>query len=398
MNRCNIRAGWRSGALLACAAAVAASASGQTPDRSGFTGDGSCLACHRTQSTTYIHTAHHLTSQLPAKSSILGSFEPGKNELVIVPEQNAAGLPGLRFKMERRGEAFTETAVAGDGADAVTQTETIGIVTGSGTRGQTYLYWRGDALFELPVSEWTDGRRWINSPGYQNGTADFSRPVTGGCMECHATYLQPASGEVGGNRFHKETLEPGISCERCHGPGAAHVARYRTGGPPQADRIVNPARLPRDRQLDLCAYCHSGIQREALEPAFSYVAGQPLATYFRPLDGAVAEHPDVHGNQVGLLERSRCFRESETMTCSTCHDTHAPEQAAVSYSAKCLSCHAWQACKVAKSIGVRAKADCIDCHMPVEKTNVIVSQTAGEELHASMRNHWIKIYPEARLP
>jgi hypothetical protein len=288
--------------------------------------------------------------------------------------------------------------VSGDGADAVMQTETIGVVTGSGTRGQTYLYWRGDGLFELPVSYWTNGKRWINSPGYQNGTADFSRPVTAGCMECHATYLQAISGAVGGNRFRRETMQLGISCERCHGAGAAHVERYQRGGSTDADGMVNPAKLSRERQLDLCAYCHSGIQRVALAPAFSYVAGEPLANYFKPIEGAVAEHPDVHGNQVGLLERSRCFRESAGMTCSTCHDTHAPEKAAASYSVKCLSCHAWQVCKVARRIGSRAKANCIDCHMAVEKTNVIVSQTAGEELHAAMRSHWIKVYPEARLP
>jgi hypothetical protein len=329
---------------------------------------------------------------------VLGSFEPGQNQLVIVPEGNPAGLPALRFLMERKGDRFTETVVSGDGTDAVTQTETIGVVTGSGTRGQTYLYWRGDSLFELPVSYWTDGKRWINSPGYQNATADFSRPVSAGCMECHSTYLQALSGDAGGNRFRKETLEVGISCERCHGAGAAHVARYRSGGPAAADKIVNPAKFSRERQLELCAYCHSGIQREAVAPAFSYVAGQPLANYFKPIGGAVAEHPDVHGNQVGLLERSRCFRGSATMTCSTCHDAHAPEEAAKSYSAKCLGCHAWQACKAAKSIGLRAKGNCIDCHMPVEKTNVIVTQTAGEELHAAMRNHWIKVYPEARLP
>jgi hypothetical protein len=331
-------------------------------------------------------------------STVLGNFEPGKNDLVIVPEGNAAGLPGLQFRMERKGGLFAETAASGDGDDAVTQTETIGVVTGSGKRGQTFLYWRGDGLFELPVSYWTDGKRWINSPGYQNGTADFSRPVTAACMECHSTYLQTVSGNADGNRFRKETLEVGISCERCHGAAAAHVARYRSGGPAEADRIVNPAKLSRQRQVELCAYCHSGIQREALAPAFSYVAGQPLANYFKPIDGAVAEHPDVHGNQVGLLERSRCFRESAGMTCSTCHDTHAVEKATASYSLKCLTCHAWQACKVARSTGVRAKANCIDCHMPVEKTNVIVTQTAGEELHASMRNHWIKVYPEARLP
>ncbi len=373
-------------------------AAGQVAEREGLIGDATCADCHRAQCASYVHTAHHLTSQLPAKGSVLGSFVTGSNELVIVPEGNAAGLPGLRFHMERKGDALTETATSGDGADAVTQTEVIGVVTGSGTRGQTYLYWHGDALFELPVSYWTDGKRWINSPGYQNGTADFSRPVTAACMECHSTYLQTVSGNADGNRFRKETLEVGISCERCHGAAAAHVARYRSGGPAEADRIVNPARLSRDRQVELCAYCHSGIQREAVAPAFSYEAGQPLANYFKPIEGSSAEHPDVHGNQVGLLERSRCFRESAGMTCSTCHDTHAPEKAAASYSIECMSCHAWQACKVAKAIGVRAKANCIDCHMPVEKTNVIVSRTEGEELHASMRNHWIRVYPEARLP
>jgi len=34
--------------------------------------------------------------------------------------------------------------------------------------------------------------------------------------------------------------------------------------------------------------------------------------------------------------------------------------------------------------------------MPVEQTNVIVSQTANNVVHARMRNHWIKIYPEAQ--
>jgi hypothetical protein len=30
--------------------------------------------------------------------------------------------------------------------------------------------------------------------------------------------------------------------------------------------------------------------------------------------------------------------------------------------------------------------------MPIEQTNVIVSQTAGQVVHAKMRNHWIKVY------
>jgi len=86
------------------------------------------------------------------------------------------------------------------------------------------------------------------------------------------------------------------------------------------------------------------------------------------------------------------------MTCSTCHNTHSPEQPAASYSARCLTCHQWQGCPVSQKLGSAIQSNCIDCHMPVEPTTVIVSETAGKEVHATMRNHWIKVYPEAHLP
>jgi hypothetical protein len=40
--------------------------------------------------------------------------------------------------------------------------------------------------------------------------------------------------------------------------------------------------------------------------------------------------------------------------------------------------------------------NCIDCHMPVEATNVIVSETGDKEVRAKMRNHWIKVYSDAK--
>lgn len=40
-----------------------------------------------------------------------------------------------------------------------------------------------------------------------------------------------------------------------------------------------------------------------------------------------------HGNQVGLLERSRCYIASPNMSCSTCHDVHTPEKPVALYSA-----------------------------------------------------------------
>jgi hypothetical protein len=36
--------------------------------------------------------------------------------------------------------------------------------------------------------------------------------------------------------------------------------------------------------------------------------------------------------------------------------------------------------------------------MPVQATNVIVSETAGKVTRATMRNHWIKVYPYPASP
>lgn len=391
------------GVLISSAQTGASFAPNPTPPlRPGFAGDASCLSCHRSEATSYLHTAHHLTSQLPSTQSIHGSFQANTNTLVIVDPANNSGEPGLMFKMESRDNRFSETALTGFPPAFQRRTENIDIVTGSGKRGQTFLYWQGDRLFELPVSFWSDGNRWINSPGYPNGTADFARPINPACMECHATYLQPLSDDPLTNRFKRDSFVPGISCETCHGSGAAHIARH-AGKPATAskspdDTILNPARFSRDRQVELCALCHNGIQRESLAAAFSYVPGHSLSEFFKPIPAPAVAHPDVHGNQVGLLQRSRCFLSSPTMTCSTCHKTHSPEQPAASYSARCLTCHQWRSCPVSKKLGSQIKSNCIDCHMPVEPTTAIVSETAGKEVHATMRNHWIKVYPDAHLP
>ena len=370
-----------------------------TEPRAKYVGDAACLSCHKEQGLSYLHTSHHLTSQLANQHSVLGSFREGSNVLTIVDPPGTGTEPALSFKMEARSGGFYETAVTGWGSHLQSRSERIDVVTGSGVRGVTYLYWDGDQLYELPVSYWTDGHQWINSPGYDNGTARFSRPIHPGCLECHATFIKPLAADPLTNRYEKESLITGISCETCHGPGADHIARQKAGaGGSAGETILNPAKFSRDRQVDLCALCHNGIQREAIAPAFSYMPGEPLTNYFKPLPVDMLEHPDVHGNQVGLLERSRCYRSAPNMTCSTCHDVHAPERPAAEYSEKCLTCHRWESCGVAKTIGHKIASNCIDCHMPVEPTNVIVSETAGKVVRAKMRNHWIKVYPDARMP
>ncbi|MBT9329896.1 multiheme c-type cytochrome [Paracidobacterium acidisoli] len=373
---------------------------GLRPDlRPGYAGDAACASCHRDQSLSYLHTAHHLTSQLPNAESLPGSFTPGSNVLTIVDAASSANHEGLYFTMEKKDDGYYETATGIFTSGTKTRSEKIGIVTGSGVRGQTYLYWRGDELFELPISYWTNGHQWINSPGYRDGSADYSRPILQGCLECHASYIRALTPSLWTNRFDPASFEPGISCESCHGPGVEHIRREVAGSARrEGPAILNPAKFSRDRQVDLCSLCHSGLARNELAPAFSYVPGQPLDRYFQQLAAPAAEHPDVHGNQAGLLKRSKCYLSSPGMTCSTCHDEHAPERAAASYSSRCLTCHQWKSCRMSTKLGHKITDNCIDCHMPLEPTAAIASETAGRVVRGIMRNHWIRVYSGTEHP
>src|SRR5579864_1754741 len=122
--------------------------------RQNYAGDEACRACHAEKAAGYKTTAHHFTSQPPTKESILGSFAEAKNIL-------KTSDPNLYFQMDSKPDGFYQTSVLASSPSASSHTERIDVVIGSGRRGQTYLYWKGDQLFQLPVSYWTDLSTWI---------------------------------------------------------------------------------------------------------------------------------------------------------------------------------------------------------------------------------------------
>ena len=242
-------------------------------------GTAPCGPCHPDVAQSYQQTAHFLTSGSANSATIRGSFAEGRNVLQTV-------VPEVHFRMEQKGDSFYQTAFD----HGRTHSERFDLVLGSGRRGQSYLYWKGGLLYQLPVSYLALTGGWMNSPGYPDGEVHFERVIPPQCLDCHAT----AGARAG--RF-----AAGITCQKCHGAAAQHPA------------VRNPASLARDGQVALCAACHSGLG-----------------------DGAEA---DVHGNQVGLLRQSKCFRNSPEMSCSTCHNIHRVEQDLVAMSTRCTTCH-----------------------------------------------------------
>jgi hypothetical protein len=348
--------------------------------RDNYAGDSACASCHRERVDSFHQTAHYLTSRLPDRNSILGSFMPGANAFTT-------SNPDLSFRMDAKGSEFFQTAVQGIAPYTTERTERFGFVVGSGGKGQTYLFWKGDQLFQLPVSYWTE-LGWINSPGYRDGVANFDRPIVPRCLECHATYFEATPPPF--NRYYRDGFVVGLTCEKCHGPGREHVKIEGSKSGASGSGILNPAKYSRDRRMEVCAWCHAGAGAE-IAPAFSYLPGEALSKYLALPPPDPNSPIDVHGSQVELLEKSRCFQSSE-MTCSTCHDVHTRQNDPVTFSRRCLSCHKPGTAMFPK-LNHKIDADCIDCHMPKQETNLIVFDWKGRKLRPQVRAHWIKAYP-----
>jgi len=339
----------------------------------------SCRACHQPIFETYIQTAHFKTSSPATEESIKGDFSAGRNVF------------GARFKMEKRADGFYQTAY--ESSAARSRTERFDIVIGSGRKGQSYLYWKDGLLFQLPVSYLAGAGGWANSPGFVDGEAHFDRLIPPRCLECHSASFKPA-GAPSAPRYSSD-YELGISCQNCHGDGSNHAA-YHISHPAEKTgrQILNPARFSRDRKLDNCALCHSGAAREMKRPPFSYQPGDKLEAYLLPESDRDHPVPDVHGNQVALLRRSKCYRASETMSCSTCHNVHQLERDLTWMARKCLQCHQTNNCKMAGRVGARLMSACIDCHMPNQSSRLIVIDTSAGKLPIDYRNHTIDVYPK----
>lgn len=355
-----------------------------------FIGSASCQGCHKDIYDEHLRTAHFLTSQPGSEEFIKGHFENGKNtyafnkSVVVAMEQRADGFYQVEYL---RGEEK--------------KAKKMDIVVGSGTMGQSSLYWQDHYLFQLPITYFTAADQWSNSPGFPDRVV-FNRVITSRCLECHSTYVKTIPGEEKKpEQFDKNKIIYGVDCEKCHGPAAEHV-KFQSANPQDtvARHIINPAIFTRKQKLDLCAMCHGG-RLEKTQPSFTYTAGKPLEDFFK-IDTSMPDpdNIDVHGNQYGLMRASKCFKGSEVMTCNSCHNVHENEKGKTAlFSQRCMSCHTEshvKFCPVQKKMGNKINENCVDCHMPLKPSRAIAVFLPGAQrpLAANIRSHYIAVYEE----
>ena len=200
---------------------------------------------------------------------------------------------------ERDGKLFQRRHQIGFGGQETNALELeADYVIGSGNHARTFLHRNADGrLVQMPVSWYAEREGyWAMSPGYDRPAhLDFRRVVDAGCMSCHNGYPRaPVENDLEGPKF-PEPLPEGIDCQRCHGPGQAHVDAVKAGDVEAGLRaIVNPAKLDRERQLESCMQCHLESTSTPLpfqipryeHPPFSYTPGKPLSDYFIHFDHA----------------------------------------------------------------------------------------------------------------
>jgi hypothetical protein len=341
-------------------------------------------------------TAHYNTTRTSSDKNVSGNFNPGQNTYVyddstkIVMEHRDSGL-------------FQVLYVKGQAREAHRFDITFGM-----RHAQTFLYWEGNKTFELPVSWYASVNAWASSPGFSSKEANFKRFIGKNCFECHSSFIDSKLSEVSmriEETVDKNSLVAGIDCERCHGPAINHV-NYHISSPEikEAKYIVSPRSLTRQQQLDVCAVCHSGNDKEKEISTFKFRMGDTLAHFFLPWGSRHKNNSDfdVHGNQSQLLAESKCFLVSETLNCVTCHDPHSNVSHDLEeYSKKCLSCHEHvdhPSLKMNEMMANTIKSNCIGCHMPEQPSRAITFQLAGSNLKSVylLRTHKIAIYPAVK--
>ncbi len=363
---CVLVLGWAA-AIQAGAAAVSPAAVKAAPE--GFAGSRSCRECHEKFYELWSTSFHGLAMQ-PYTAEL------AKSKLTEQKEEIAAGKH--RFRADLKKGVVIERGPAGEQSFPMVQT----------MGGKNVFYFltpleRG-MLQVLPVAYDVRRREWLDTTasairhfGDRRDEALYwkERPLTfnTACFSCHVSQLSK-NYDLVSDSYHTTWAEPGINCETCHGPSAAHVELFQglpTNQPAPADvKLVVTSKLTTEQRNDTCAPCHAKMSPLTISFA-------PGDRYFDHFDLVTLEHPDFYPDGRDLGENytftswrlSPCVKSGK-LDCIHCHTSSGRYRFADPAKANdaCLPCHA---ARVANAPAhTHHKSDvagnhCISCHMPM---------------------------------
>ncbi len=354
--------------------------------RTDWADESACVDCHE-QATHFWETGHARTltratdDELLRKLLTLNTSQYKDDGVTVESTQN-----GLFISKTDPGKITTAS---------------VDWCFGSGMHANTWVTLLSDSLgsvdiLELRWTHFTGAGEFGLTPGHPDTsgmTASarlgllFDGPRARRCFSCHASM---PDDNLDLSDF--DAIHPGVTCQRCHGSRAEHVA---------SEGMLNNASvgtMHRDASFTMCAECHRRAEDQ-------------LAEAVRP------DNVDIVRFQPVGLSKSKCFVGTE-MSCVSCHDPHRPLRMQDSLGDwQCRQCHNPNAMDANASAGkasrsfdvvssgphsssVRHSSDsgrdcsagedknCVSCHMPK------VSTAPGLEF----TDHWIRIRHEGQKP
>lgn len=356
-------------------------------DSVGYVGMQTCRGCHTSIYDSYIETgmgksfewAHRAKSALPTEIPLLYD-----------------SILNLYYQPEFKGDSLFLKEFRLDGKDTSNRLNTkVNYIIGSGQHTNSHLYSEGEYVHQMPFTWYTQKGKLDLPPGFENGSnSRFNRLIGLECMSCHNA--MPTEFVLGSeNKF--EAVGQGIDCERCHGPGEAHIAKIQRGEITDTSKyidfsIVNPKKLSAELQMEICQRCH--LQGNAvLKPGKTFFDFRPgkhlneVMEIYMPRPNGENEAFIMAGH-IQRFKMSECYLQSEgEFVCTSCHNPHISVQKtnAQHFNNQCQSCHTKPKieCNAPAEELNKAENNCVSCHMP--------QRGSADIPHVSVHDHYIRV-------
>lgn len=313
-------------------------------EATAYVGDAACVKCHTPIGKQQAQTRHNSTLRaITVKED--GSYFKGSQKVFDKT------IPATYSTLVKGGECLMHMDSPVGKGDVPANW-----AIGSGKNARTFLSRVTPADWAvLRLTYYTGAKQWNFTPAQQPG-ADI--PTLAGktqteaevvnCLSCHVTVMREGNGEP-----DMQHTQPGVGCERCHGPGKAHVDSFLPGAAKTPESKMENLHTSTPAYINkLCGSCHRDETNSQ--------AGDPHV-----------EH-DLARFEGVALARSACYIKSGALSCITCHNPHQDADPVPAHNDRiCLNCHAGpgKSTTVAASAQgrvcpVNPRTDCTSCHMP----------------------------------
>ncbi len=346
----------------------------------GYVGSKRCKDCHWRKYDTWKNTLHSKFMQRPDEYSVIGDFERN-NKLSAKITADSPQLAGkeVETKMFKKNSKFYVNTI---GPDWETHDYEITNVIGIGIRQNYLTKFPNGELHVLPVEWAVKMKTWIdlngmekNFPGDGEYWSDPQSIYQFKCGGCHVTGIEVNYDKIK-NIFNSTWVDPGIACEKCHGPGSNHVKAASEYFDHEKETIINPAKLPWRLRAMVCGQCHNwGTStaevfpyREGFPKNYSYskgyLPGKALYLFYTENYKEKKKHHQQYN------EWATSQHAGAQIMCTNCHEVHQEQETKTAMTrltpdSLCMDCHKTLQRRAAHRI--HTFGSCVACHMPKTK-------------------------------